>query len=174
MLETPRLLLDTWESAQWIDFRPMAQDPEVMRYITGGIPWPEERVREFVDLQVKHYAERGFCRWRVLDRVTSNFMGFCGVGFWRDALDPEIGWWLARQYWGCGFATEAARRALADIFERVGLEKIISVASPYNVASTRVMEKLGLVRQREFENAGVVLVQYGISRDGYLSQTGAV
>ena len=65
MLRTERLILDAWNSSDWTDFRPLAQDPEVMRYITGGTPWSEEEIRGFVDRQVKLYAERGFCRWRV-------------------------------------------------------------------------------------------------------------
>lgn len=91
-------------------------------------------------------------------------IGFCGVGFWGDALDLEIGWWLARKHWGRGLATEAARVALRDAFERVGLQRIISIARPANVASTRIMEKLGLERDSEFEKDGVRLVRYAINR----------
>src|SRR5690242_19691413 len=86
------------------------------------------------------------------------------VGFWGDALDPEIGWWLARQYWGRGLATEAARIALRDAFERACLERIISIARPANTASTRIMEKLGLTLECEFEKDGVRLVRYAIER----------
>jgi RimJ/RimL family protein N-acetyltransferase len=166
-LRTERLILDAWHSSGWTDFRPIAQDAEVMRYITGGTPWSEEQIRGFVERQVKLYAERGFCRWRLLDAASSEFMGFCGAGFWRDAPDAEIGWWLARRHWGRGLATEAARCALRDAFERVGLERLISVAMVGNAASLRVMEKLGLRRQREFESEGVRLVQYGLSRAEY-------
>ena len=135
-----------------------------MRYITGGTPWSEEQIRGFVERQVKLYADRGFCRWRVLEAASGEFIGFCGVGFWRDAPDPEIGWWLARRYWGRGFATEAGRCALRDAFERVALERVISVAMVENTASRRVMEKLGLRWQCDFEHEGVRLARYGISR----------
>ena len=64
-LETPRLILDTWQSSDWTDFRPIATDPEVMRYITGGRPWSDEEIQAFVDRQVQLYAERGFCRWKL-------------------------------------------------------------------------------------------------------------
>lgn len=165
LLRTGRLILDVWRSSDWAAFRPIAEDPEVMRYITGGAPWSEEQIRSFVDRQVELYAERGFCRWRVLDVRSREFMGFCGVGFWGDGLEPEIGWWLAPRYWGRGFATEAARCALRDIFERVGLDRVVSVAMVGNSASRRVMEKLGLRLQSEFENEGVRLVRYAISRE---------
>jgi RimJ/RimL family protein N-acetyltransferase len=167
VLKTGRLILDAWKTSDWISFRPIAQDAEVMRYITGGTPWSEEQIRAFVDRQVNLYAERGFCRWRLVEPASGELIGFCGAGFWRDAPDPEIGWWLARRYWGRGLATEAARCALRDAFERVGLERVISVAMVENAASLRVMEKLRLRRQREFEHEGVRLAQYGISRTDY-------
>ena len=164
MLETNRLILTTWEPSDWITFRPIATDVEVMRYITGGVPWTDERIQYFVNRQVELFSERGFCRWRLLLKPTQEMIGFCGVGFWGDSLEPEIGWWLARPYWGRGLATEAARIALRDALERVRLDRIISIARPANIASTRIMEKLGLKLECEFEKDGLPLVRYVISR----------
>lgn len=135
-----------------------------MRYITGGVPWTDERIQTFVNRQVELYSERGFCRWKLLLKPAREMIGFCGVGFWGDALEPEIGWWLARPHWGRGLATEAARVALQDVFERTGLPRIISIARPANSASTRIMEKLGLKLECEFEKDGVRLVRYAIDR----------
>jgi RimJ/RimL family protein N-acetyltransferase len=162
ILETERLFLDRWQVSDWTALRPIATDPEVMRYITGGVPWSDDRIRAFVESQVNLRAERGYCRWRLLAKPALEMIGFCGVGSWRDAPEPEIGWWLARGYWGRGLATEAARCALQDALGRAGLERIISVAMRGNTASIRVMEKLGLRWEREFESEGVRLVQYGI------------
>ncbi len=160
ILETERLVLDTWQSADWTALRPIATDVEVMRYITGGVPWNDEQIRAFVERQVKLYAERGYCRWKLLEKPALEMIGFCGVGQWRDGLDPEIGWWLARRCWGRGLATEAARVALRDAFDRVRLDRIVSIAMPANAASIRIMEKLGLKFECEFENEGVRLVRY--------------
>ncbi len=55
ILETERLILDTWESADWTEFRALATDPEIMRYITGGDPWTDEKIRSFVDSQIEAY-----------------------------------------------------------------------------------------------------------------------
>jgi len=164
MLETERLILDTWQMSDWTAFRPIATDPEVMRFITGGMPWTDGQIQTFVDRQVKLYAERGFCRWKLTLKDSRELIGFCGVGFWRDAPDPEIGWWLARRYWGRGFATEAAQAAMRDALERLRLERIISIARPENAASTRIMEKLGLKLECEFEDHGVRLVRYAMAR----------
>jgi len=167
-LQTERLLLDVWQPSDCTAFRPIAQHPEVMRHITGGQPWTDEQIRTFVDRQIELYAERGFCRWRLLDAASRETIGFCGVGYWQHTL--EIGWWLARAYWGRGLATEAAQCALRDVFERAGLDRVISVARVENTASLRIMEKLGMRRQREFENQGVHLVQYQILHANFAAQ----
>jgi len=60
-LETERLRLSTWQLSDWTALRPIATDVEVMRYITGGVPWTDEQIQMFVERQVKLYSERGFC-----------------------------------------------------------------------------------------------------------------
>lgn len=166
-LETERLILDTWQSDDWIAFRPIATDVEVMRYIAGGVPWRDEQIQSFVNRQIETYRTQGFCRWKLLEKPATNLIGFCGVGFWRDSMDPEIGWWLARSHWGRGLAIEAARLALRDAFERVGLNRIVSIAMPDNQASTRIMQKLGLEFDGEFVNEGVRLVRYALDREQF-------
>jgi len=168
-MQTARLILDVWQPSDWIAFRPIARDPEVMRYITGGTPWTDDQIRSFVDRQIKLYAERGFCRWRLLDAANRAPIGFCGVGYWAD--DLELGWWLARSHWGRGLATEAAECALRDAFERAGLECVVSVAMVGNTASRRVMERLGMRQRRQFESEGVKLVQYEILRAEFAGRT---
>jgi ribosomal-protein-alanine N-acetyltransferase len=163
-VKTERLILEPWRSSDWQAFRPIATDVEVMRYITGGIPWTDEQIQNFVNHQVILYSERGFCRWKLVEASTGDLIGFCGPGIWRDAPDPEIGWWLARHHWGRGLATEAARAALQDALDRVRLERIISIAMPDNTASIGIMKKLGLQFDAEFESDGIRLVRYAIGK----------
>ena len=168
MLETERLLLDLWRPEDWIAFRPIATDPEVMRYITGGQPWSDKEIRAFIQRQIDLYADRGYCRWKLIERSSGDLIGFCGVGTWRGS-DPEIGWWLARDAWGRGLASEAARMALRDVFERSELDRIISVAMPDNAASIRIMQKLGMKFDREWNDNGVRLLRYALTRDEYFT-----
>ena len=167
-IETERLRLTTWHEEDWVAFRPIATDPEVMHYITGGVPWDDETIRNYVARQIALYKTRGFCRWKLVDKTTGDLAGFCGLGFWRDYVgEPEIGWWLARRFWGRGLASEAARAALRDAFLRVRVERVISIAEENNLASIRIMVKLGLTYDGEMEDQGVKLVRYAIERAAY-------
>ena len=162
MLTTERLQLEPWREDDWLQLKPIAQDPEVVRYISNGEPWSEERIREFVARQISNFEARGFCFWRLLPKGSRDAIGFCGLQpIELDGVDEvEIGWWLARAWWGKGLATEAAHAALHDAVERVGLRRVISIAHPANRASIHVMEKLGMRYERDTMRRGITVVKY--------------
>jgi RimJ/RimL family protein N-acetyltransferase len=163
-LETERLLLLPWRRDDWQQLKPIAQDSEVVRYISNGQPWTEERIRRLVDLQVACYAQRGFCLWRLVDKSSGEMVGFCGLQPLDQTDEIEVGWWLARLHWGKGLATEAAREALHDGFERIGLRRIVAIAQPANQASIHIMQKLGMSFERETTHRGFGVVMYAIAR----------
>src|SRR6266849_3342817 len=149
-METERLKLSPWGEDDIPSLRALSTDPEVVRYISDGVPWPEERIREFFERQRRLYAERGYCMWR-LSAGGGELIGFCGIQPLGDTGEIEIGWWLAKAYWGRGLATEAARCALSDAFERVGLRRVVAIAQEANRATTRIMEKLGMKHKKRSE-----------------------
>lgn len=157
--ETSRLVLYAWRPEDWSSFAPIAKDPEVMRYITGGVPWPDGRVQEFVAKQIAQHAGEGYCRWRIEEKATGATVGFCGGGRMHGLADDEVevGWWLARSHWGRGLATEAARAAIHDLFHRVGLPRVVSMAARENAASLRIMAKLGYTFLREQPYRGFIV-----------------
>jgi len=163
-LETPRLRLLPWQPEDWIQLQPIAKDPEVVRYISSGVPWSDERIREFVGRQVDGFATRGFCFWRLEHKADREIIGFCGLQPLDGTSEIEIGWWLARNRWGKGLATEAAREAMRDAFDRVGLERIVAIAQPANRASTHIMEKLGMKYECDTTHRGVDVVLYAVAR----------
>lgn len=152
-----------WQPEDWLLLRPIGTDPEVMRYISDGKRWPDERIREFVGRQIGHFDRVGYCLWKVLLKETSAMIGFCGLQPLDGTAETEIGWWLAWACWGQGLATEAARTALMDGFERAGLERIVAVALPENHASIHVMEKLGMKYEREMIHRGSDVVLYAVN-----------
>lgn len=162
-METERLELAPWGEDDIASLRALATDPEVVRYISGGVPWPEERIQEFLERQRRLYAEHGYCMWR-LSAGGGEAIGFCGIQPLAETGDIEIGWWLSKEYWGRGLATEAARCALSDAFERVGLHRVVAIAMEENRASTRIMEKLGMRYEKRIEHRGVEVVLYAVER----------
>jgi ribosomal-protein-alanine N-acetyltransferase len=123
-LETKRVVLLPWDSEDWLAFKPIATDPQVMRYVSeGGQPWTDAQIAEFVERQRNHYRERGFCLWKMVSRDSEGMVGFCGLQPLTGTSEIEIGWWLSPGLWGQGIATEAAAAALADAFGRSGLDR---------------------------------------------------
>jgi [ribosomal protein S5]-alanine N-acetyltransferase len=166
-LETKRLLLCPWEPLDWLAFKPIATDPLVMKYISGGKPWSDEQIVEFVERQGRHFRDRGFCLWKLLLRENNRLVGFCGLQPLDDLPGVEIGWWLASDHWGQGLATEAARAVLEDGFTCIRLRRIVALALRENRASIRIMEKLGMRFESEVNHHGLRVDLYSIEeREG--------
>lgn len=146
VLRTDRLLLRAWRPADRRAFARMNADPEVMEHFVALLT--REESDAFVDRIEAGFAEHGFGVWAVEEISTGTFIGFTGLlhQSFEAPFTPafEIGYRLARQAWGQGYATEAAREALKFGFERAGLAEIVSMTSVGNVRSRAVMRKLGM------------------------------
>lgn len=145
-LRTARLLLRPWREEDLPAYAAMNADPEVRRWFPGTLARGQSDAQA-TKLQA-HIDAHGFGFWAVeiADRVP--FIGFVGLQHvtFEAPFTPavEIGWRLARAHWGQGYATEAARAALAHGFGPVGLAEVVSFAVPGNLASRRVMERIGM------------------------------
>jgi len=148
-LQTERLILEPWKAEDWTAFRPIATDPEVVRYISGGVPWTDDQIKDFLARQIAFYETHSITRWKLLegDRV----IGFCGANRMHiEGVDElELGWWVARDRWGQGFATEAARAALKDLQTRCYVGRVISIIHVENQKSMAVARRLGMKMERE-------------------------
>lgn len=172
-LDTERLHLRplTWDDVD--DYhRVVHGDPEVMRYLRGGQSMPRNYTRNMVEYFSDHARTYGFTFLAVTDRVSGAFMGHCGLHQLSDAV--EIGYALGKAYWGAGYATEAGRAVLRWGFDTQPLESIIAVAYPENLASRRVMERLGMTYEGDIERYyDARLSLYRISRETFAPpQTG--
>ena len=145
-LSTDRLRLHRWTDTDRAAFAALNADPVVMEHFPSMLTI--EQSNSFVDRAEALFEERGFGLWAVEVIETATFAG-C-VGLWRATFEAhftpavEIGWRFAKEFWGKGYATEAARAVLADGFERVGLDEIVSFAATVNERSWRVMERIGM------------------------------
>ena len=160
VLETERLTLRPWLPDDWIRFKPIATNPQVIRYVgTGQIP-SDRQIQAYIDAARKLHREKGFCLWPLIYRKNQELIGFCGFDYLRGGDEIEIGYWLAPDYWGKGLATEAAQAVMEYGKNRLGLRQIVAVAHPENKASIRVLEKLGMTYEATVCYEGIAHVFY--------------
>jgi len=148
MLQTDRLILREWRDEDLAPFAALNADERVAAFLPGTLTREESdamaaRIRE-------HFARRGFGLWVVEAPGVSPFLGFVGLSVpsFEAPFTPcvEIGWRLAFEHWGFGYATEAARAAVRFGFDELGLDEIVSFTVPDNLRSRAVMERLGMRR----------------------------
>lgn len=145
-LHTDRLVLRRWREADREPYAALNADPVVMERLNGTLTLAESD--EMIGRIERGFEERGYGLWAV-DLVDGpSFIGFVGLSSpsFEAVFTPcvEVGWRLARDAWGHGYATEAARAAIADGFTRVGLDEIVSFTTPTHTRSRAVMERLGM------------------------------
>jgi RimJ/RimL family protein N-acetyltransferase len=148
ILTTARLRLRQWREEDLAPFAALNADPQVMEFFPKVLTRAESdvvagRIRD-------HFARHGFGLWAVEAPGVVDFMGFVGLAVpsFEAHFTPcvEIGWRLAREHWGHGYATEAATAALAFGFGDRALEEIVAFTVPANIPSRRVMGRLGMRR----------------------------
>jgi RimJ/RimL family protein N-acetyltransferase len=144
--ETERLRLVAWQERHIAPFAEINADPEVMRYFPATLT--EEQTRAGVEIWRSQFAELGWSNWAVELKRSGEFIGFVGLSVPRRQLPfspcVEVGWRLARQFWGQGYATEAAKASLAAGFGRLGLSEVVSFTALANQPSRAVMERIGM------------------------------
>jgi RimJ/RimL family protein N-acetyltransferase len=145
-IRTDRLLLRPWRTEDLPAFAAMNADPKVMEHFPAALS--KEESESAMARIVSHFATHGFGFWAVEVPGRAPFIGFIGLSIPRFVAHftpcVEIGWRLAQEHWGRGYATEGARAALLDGFNRLDLDQIVSFSVPTNLRSRRVMEKLGM------------------------------
>jgi RimJ/RimL family protein N-acetyltransferase len=154
MIETARLILRPWRDSDLEPFAEQNADPVVMRFLVG--PLTREQSDAYAAAAQAHLAETGYCKWAVEVPGVAPFIGAVGLSRvkFQASFTPavEIAWRLHRNYWGQGYATEAAKAAIDDGFTRVGLKQIVALTTLTNLPSQRVMQRLGMTRSLEFDH----------------------
>ena len=162
-LETQRLVFRLFTEKDLDPYAAMCADAEVMRFL-GGRPMNRGESWRQVATMLGHWQLRGYGMWALEERQTGIFVG--RVGF----IDPpgwpgfELGWALARPFWGRGLAFEAAQTALDHAFLRLGRDHVISLVHPDNTRSLRLAERLGEKFERTIDFFGDEVGVYGIYR----------
>jgi RimJ/RimL family protein N-acetyltransferase len=162
-LETERLVLRKPEPGDLNGYADVWADPEVVRYLSGST-LPRNQVPQAIERMLLHWERHGVGLFSVLRKEDGRFVGRVGYLLWDPErwvnamheqldgdLELEIGWTIAHELWGNGYATEAAAACRDHAFSELGRDHVISLIAPENVASIRVAEKIGESYERDVE-----------------------
>ena len=169
---TDRLSLRPAAPGDRDDLIALERDPEVMRFINGGRPTPDDGIDSAVGFRMPRGGEPGV--WTAVESATQAFVGWFSLRP-RDGEVAELGYRLRREAWGRGFGSEGARALVREGFAEMYVDRIVATAMAVNHASRRVMEKAGLTYGRtvhvDWEDPlpGSELgdVEYALTRDAW-------
>ena len=168
ILETERLRLRWFREDDFEAYAEICRDPEVMRFLGGPLMADFDVWRHMASI-IGHWHFRGYGIWAVEEKSAGRLVG--RIGFLNPIGWPgfELGWTLARDSWGKGYATEGAQRALAYAFTELGRDHVISLIDPANAASAKVAERLGEKVEGKTDLLGKDVLIYGIGREQWVA-----
>ncbi|MCA9897670.1 MAG: GNAT family N-acetyltransferase [Anaerolineales bacterium] len=153
MLETKRLRLRRFTRSDVDYLFALDNDPEVMRYLNGGVSTPRQVIEQEIlpEFMVVDPARPQFGFWAAEMKVSGEFVGWFSLRpLPENHFHAALGYRLARTFWGRGLATEGVRALIRHGFAELELERVVATTYEDNVASQRVMQKVGMTLVRRF------------------------
>ena len=146
IVASARLVLRTWQLEDAEALFKIYSNPELYRF-TGAEPFPDvETTRRYMEEYfIKRPKELGFGVWAVVEKASGKLVGTCGLDYFDGRPELGLGYWFDPEYWGRGYATEAARACVAYAFDKLNAPELASMTHSQNKASQRVLEKAGFV-----------------------------
>ena len=164
-VETARLTLVPFSLDDVDALHRLWTDPDVRRYLWDDVVISRDRAEETVRNSIESAGRSGAGLWVARSRTGAELVGFCGLMLRAGETAPELMYGLAKPWWGRGLATEASRAALEYAFSVLGAERVTAVTDPPNVASVRVMERLGMRFMYRGTINGLESVVYELRRE---------
>ena len=156
VLETERLRLEGWRADQVDDVLRLHGDPIIARYFTAaGLPWTEDACRARLQRWRDEFRDHRMGKLRVIRKSDGTFLGRAGFSLHAPTGEPEIGYALLREFWGSGYATEAAAGLRDWIFSETAWDHFIGFADVRNVASLKVLQTIGMKETRVADFQGM-------------------
>ncbi len=166
-IETARLQLRPLAAEDLDAIHGIWVEPEVRRYLWDDERIPRERAEAVLAGSVESFESRGFGNWAVIHKENGELIGFCGFRSLEDEPEIELLYGISTPYWGMGLATEAARAAIRYGFEEVGFDRILGITDTENLASRRVLEKIGMKFEKHISREGRDETHYEIRREEF-------
>lgn len=163
IIQTSRLTLREFIPEDATHMYLLNSDAEVIGF-TGDEPFKNVDEARLMIENYRQYEDYGYGRWTVSMNATEEYLGWCGLNHHEGKNETDLGFRFLRKHWGKGLATEAAMACVQYAFTTLGLTKIIGRAMKENTASIRILEKVGMSFEKEFEAHGGICVQYSVNR----------
>ncbi|NNJ89174.1 MAG: GNAT family N-acetyltransferase [Eudoraea sp.] len=144
LIETDRLLIREITPVDKEDLFVLHSDPDVQKYTGEAVVESVEEIEKAIEERIEHYKQFGFGRWAIVLKDGMQFTGWAGLLYLPEFDEIDLGYRFLPQYWGKGIATEASHAILNYGFETLKLDKIVAIAMKENIASIKVMEKVGM------------------------------
>jgi RimJ/RimL family protein N-acetyltransferase len=170
-IETLRMVLRPLNREDLHSLAQIYSDREVMRYRLFPQAASLKQTQESLESYIAHWEKHGFGRWAKIYKESQQLIGHCGLEYIASLGEVELNYLLSRQYWRQGLATESAVALLTYGFETLKLEKLVALAKPENLASLRVMEKIGMQYDKNIQLYGVEWAFYTIKRHQWQHST---
>jgi RimJ/RimL family protein N-acetyltransferase len=135
------------------------QSEGILQYFPNPNPPPLEKVQQFITGQHTHWDEHNYGNWGILPEDGCKVIGWAGLQYLPELDETEVGFLLDRPWWGKGYATEAALASLQFGFKHIGLDHIIALVHPGNLASQRVLIKCGMIYMETLSLWGIKLMR---------------
>lgn len=170
-METRRLRLRHFTPKDVDELFRIYSNPELFKYMMNEVS-PEklilwEQTRTIVDCLIENWQKHRFGVWAVVYKNNQKLIGHCGFKFLENTREVQIGYLLLKSYWGKGLATEAGSAALKYGFENAKFERVVAIARHDNIASRRVMEKLGMRYEKDAYYYYNHVAYYSITRSHF-------
>lgn len=163
-IKTARLALRPLKQTDGRVLHQIYQSEGVLRYFPNPAPPDLDKVLRFIAAEQAHWEKFGYGNWGILPEGESDIIGWAGLQYLAELDETEVGFLLDRPWWGKGYATEAAKASIRFGFEHCGLDHIIALVHPDNLASQRVIEKCEMHYVDRLHLWGIELMRHRIDR----------
>jgi RimJ/RimL family protein N-acetyltransferase len=163
-ITTPRLDLRPFTLADAGPFHRILCGKDVLHYFPRSDPPPLERVEKWIGQVLAHWQAHGYGLWAVVARDSGELLGRSGLQWLPETGEIEVDFLLGEHFWGRGFATEAGQASLRFGLEKLAVEFVVGIVHPENLASQRVLEKIGMARRERACYFGMDCYRYVIDR----------
>jgi ribosomal-protein-alanine N-acetyltransferase len=166
-VKTNRLILRAFTLEDVDPLHRILNDGDILQYFPNPDTPSPKKVKTFIENQISHWSKYGYGWWAVEPINWHELIGWCGLRYLEETDETEVAYLLGRNYWRQGLATEAARASLKFGFYESKLNQVIALVHPENIASQRVLTKLGMLFKERCKYFDMNCLKYKINNSDF-------